>query len=72
MEALKDDLEELNATFEEEMESVRDTHDQATPENIDLETVTIRPRKTELSVKQVSLVWTPWKIDSTGIAEPLY
>lgn len=72
MEALKDDLEELNATFEEEMETVRDTHDQATPDNIDLETVTIRPRKTELSVKQVSLVWTPWKIDSSGIAEPLY
>jgi hypothetical protein len=44
---------------------------QFSPENLALEAIEIPPRKTDIKVKQVSLVWIPWQIDADGIATPL-
>ena len=30
----------------------------------------IRPRKSDVSVDELKLVWCPWRVDATGIAEP--
>ena len=38
---------------------------------LDIEKTVIRPRKTDLSIDQLLLVWEPWAIDANGIAEPL-
>jgi hypothetical protein len=32
----------------------------------------IRPRKADLAVERVALVWTPWRVGQDGIAEPVY
>jgi hypothetical protein len=42
------------------------------PEDIILREVKIRPRKTDISVNEPALVWTPWKVSRDGIAEPLF
>ena len=30
----------------------------------------VRPRKTDLSIERIVLVWTPWRVGPDGIAEP--
>ena len=32
----------------------------------------LAPKKTDISVKEFGVVWLPWKVDSTGIADPLF
>ncbi len=62
---LEDLEQELKTEIEEAEVSLR-------PSDFALEALPIRPRKMDLEVKQVSLVWLPWRIDAEGIAEPGY
>jgi hypothetical protein len=62
-------LEELEAEFDEEASQIED---QMRIENLELEPLTLAPKKTDIAVTQVSLVWTPWVVDRNGIAEPAY
>ena len=58
-------LEALSAQFEEEAAQLADKLDVAeTP----LTAIEIPPRKTDLDVVHFGLVWTPWFIDSAGVA----
>jgi hypothetical protein len=41
-------------------------------DHFELESIPLRPKKADLSVAKVVLAWTPWQIDATGIAEPLF
>lgn len=41
-------------------------------DRIELETTEIPPRKSDLKTRDVAVVWTPWQVDSSGIATPLY
>jgi ElaB/YqjD/DUF883 family membrane-anchored ribosome-binding protein len=66
-EALQQELEELEAEFEERLEAVRDRVDES---QVVCEELPIRPRKSDLAVEQVALVWTPWRVGADGIAEP--
>jgi hypothetical protein len=68
-EGLLDELEELNADFEEATESLRERLD---ADNLEIEETPIRPRKSDLTIERVSLVWTPWIVDSAGIAEKAF
>jgi len=68
-ESLLDELEKLNAEFEDATESLRESLD---ADSLEVEAQPIRPRKSDLTVEQVSLVWTPWIVDSAGIAEKAY
>jgi hypothetical protein len=56
VEALIETLEELNATFQAEIEAIADRLD-ATGE--ELETIALRPRKTDVEVHLVGLAWRP-------------
>ena len=38
----------------------------------DVESLEFEPRKSDIQVQAISVVWTPWQVDSTGIAEPLF
>jgi hypothetical protein len=40
------------------------------PEELELEEFLIHPRKSDISVSPLALVWMPWKVDSMGLAEP--
>jgi hypothetical protein len=64
---LEEQLRELEAEFEDRLEAVRDRQAEEDPA---FEELPIRPRKSDLSVERVALVWTPWRVDATGIAEP--
>jgi hypothetical protein len=42
------------------------------PEAVKLEPLPIRPRKADITVEQVVLAWTPWKVGTVGGPEPAY
>ncbi len=42
------------------------------PDSIPLERVEISPRKSDIDVKKVILVWIPWQVDPRGQRKPLY
>jgi len=67
VEGLRHKLAELEAEFEEAVEQVRTETDDAALER---EEIAIRPRKSDLSVDRVTLVWRPWRVSDDGIAEP--
>jgi len=65
VEAIQHALNDLNARFEAEVNAAQA---KLSPENEQLETVAVVPRKSNINVKLVSLVWAPyWK---TGSSEP--
>jgi hypothetical protein len=41
-------------------------------DRIELKPIEIPPRKSDLKTKDVVLLWTPWQVDSSGIATPLF
>jgi hypothetical protein len=67
VEALQQQLQELEREFEERLEGVRD---QADDSEVVCQELAIRPRKADLVVERVALVWTPWRVGADGIAEP--
>jgi hypothetical protein len=58
VETYKQDLAELNEQFKEELDTLAAQSD---PNTEDLEIITLRPKKTDISVQLVSLVWVPYR-----------
>jgi phage host-nuclease inhibitor protein Gam len=69
VESLQEQLEALEEEFTREAETLRE---ELSADGLELTEVPIRPRKSDLSVDQVALVWTPWIVDASGIAEPAF
>lgn len=69
LEHLKAELDELNAEVEAEVERVASEYD---PQSIVLEAVEISPRKSDLQIAPVAVVWCPWKVDANGFGEPAW
>jgi hypothetical protein len=69
LEELRRKLEEVEAEFEEATEDLRERLD---PEVIEVEERALKPRKSDIEVDSVVLVWTPWVVSSDGIAEPAF
>jgi hypothetical protein len=42
------------------------------PENLQLERLELKPRKADVQIDRVALVWLLWRVDSAGQAEPVY
>jgi hypothetical protein len=69
LEVLERKYAELGAKFREEVGQL----DAALrPEALTLERLPIRPRKADITVEQVVLAWTPWKVGAHGRPEPAY
>jgi hypothetical protein len=66
-EALRQQLEQLEAEFEEQLAAVRE---RLGGEELVYQELPVRPRKSDLAVERVALVWTPWRVGAEGIAEP--
>lgn len=66
---LLEDREELEDALRDDLEALDEEYD---TDRIELEAVEIPPRKSDLKVEDAVIVWTPWQIDSSGIASPLY
>ncbi|WP_182866730.1 ATP-binding protein [Rhodopirellula sp. JC639] len=70
--ALKDlhgDIKDLEDELEQEIEELAKACD---IDKIELDTTEIPPRKSDLKTQDVFILWTPWQVDSTGIATPLF
>ena len=69
LEVLEGKYAELAAKFREEVEQL----DAALrPEALTLDRLPIRPKKADITVEQVVLAWTPWKVGAHGRPEPAY
>jgi hypothetical protein len=42
------------------------------PQRVSLDRIDLKPRKADIEVDSVSLVWLPWRIDPQGHGEPVY
>ncbi len=69
LEMLQEDREELKDALDEDLDALKDEYD---VDNIELEATEIPPRKSDLKVETPMIVWTPWQVDSSGIASTLY
>jgi hypothetical protein len=67
VEALRQQLTDLNAEFEADRLETR-----IDPQVEQLETVTIRPKKTNISVQLVALAWAPFWQDAQGTLTPAW
>ena len=62
-------LEDLSVELDDE---IREIEDELDIDNLELDEDEIRPRKSDLSISEVMLVWAPWMVDKNGIAEPAF
>jgi hypothetical protein len=67
VEALQQQLADLSAQFEAETTKLQTG---LAPDSLALEEVQIKPKKTDISVSQVCLVWQPWIVRMDGAVEP--
>jgi len=66
-------IQEKLAMLEEEFQSeLADLREEFQPEELELQEILIRPRKTDIFVQDLTLVWIPWKISQDGFAEPAF
>lgn len=66
---LKAELEKLDKELAEEVKSVEAEYD---VDNLEFEPLEVRPRKSDTEVGKITLVWTPWRMDASGLAEPMF
>jgi hypothetical protein len=69
LEVITQRLAAMNAQIEQETAALQGQFD---PENAEITKTSIHPRKSDITVGQVALLWTPWKTGSDGMAEPAY
>jgi multidrug resistance efflux pump len=69
VEHLQHDLDALEEQFNQEVQALEEKFD---VEKLEFEELSVRPRKSDIEIADVALVWTPWRVDASGIAEPLY
>ncbi|MCO8121574.1 ATP-binding protein [Stieleria sp. TO1_6] len=69
LDLLQDDMRELEDDLKDDLKQLYNDCD---IDQIKLETTEIPPRKSDLKSDDCVVVWTPWQVDSTGIASPLY
>ena len=66
---LQQKLTDLEEQFDEEVEQIEEN---IRADEMELEPLEIRPRKSDIVIERVALVWRPWSIDSNGIASPAF
>jgi len=65
-EQIEEKISKLEAEFQEEMAQIE--HKSAA-DQLPVEEVPVQPRKADIAVGTVCLLWTPWHVSSDGIAE---
>ena len=62
--------ENLKAIEEELAAEIAALEDDLDPRNLELTAKTIAPRKSDIDVTSIAVLWRPWSVDPSGIAEP--
>ncbi len=68
LEVQQEKLLEMEREFEQDAEAIRDDTD---PSTLEIKKVDIRPRKSDITIDRMALVWTPWRVGPDGVATPL-
>ena len=68
VEAVQQRLADLDTEFQAETEKIQAALDAAA---LSLEEITLQPKKSDITISQVALVWTPWAVSTDGEATPL-
>lgn len=66
---LETQLQELEAELKAETEQLQAKFQ---PDAIEISEQAIRPRKSDIQVERLFLLWLPWELDSTGLASPCF
>ena len=69
VETLQRQLKELEDEFERDVQTLSAASDVS---SLELESLEVRPRKSDIQLDPLQLVWTPWRINSDGMVEPLF
>jgi hypothetical protein len=67
--ALEDQLADLEDRFREELDALKDRVD---PARFELTTKSVKPKKTNISVRTLALAWVPYWQTPKGAAEPAF
>ena len=70
LEVLRQQYAELEARFQAEVDRAR--RPALRPEAAELKPMPLRPRKADITIEQVVLAWTPWKVGASGKPEAAY
>jgi hypothetical protein len=68
LEALQEQLHELERQFQEDATRLQDL-DEGSFEIVEKQ---IRPRKSDITVRRVALAWLPYWVDATGVSTPAF
>lgn len=66
---LREQLDELSAAFDKEAEAQRESLD---PDRLEVQPLTVAPRKGDIRIERLTLVWLPWRLGADGTAQALY
>ena len=69
LEELQTKYEDMEADFDEQVEEL---NEKLSVENLEFEELVVTPRKSDIDIEDFSICWLPWRIDSSGIAEPAW
>jgi hypothetical protein len=69
LEAEREKLAEMGRELEE---SLRELQGEIAIDESMLHEVVIAPSKSDIAVDSLRLVWTPWRVDKSGVAEPCF
>ncbi len=65
-------LDEKKSLEAEREKSLAELDAKFQPDQLPLETLVLKPRKSDIDVDRVSLVWLPYRIDGDGRGEPVF
>lgn len=68
LETLQQQYQELEQQFQDD---VNDIEAKLNAQTLELETIEIPSRKSDIRMKRLALIWIPWQVDEMGIATPL-
>ena len=63
------DLKAMEEELEQAVEDVKDTWDE---DGLTLDAAPVKPRKSDIAVDELALIWTPWISDPSGDVQPAF
>ena len=69
LEELKTKFQELEQAFADDVANMKD---KLSVDNLGYDELKLAPRKSDISVEDFGICWLPWRVDSSGIAKPIY
>jgi phage host-nuclease inhibitor protein Gam len=67
--ALQREVEDLEKEFEQRAAEVQASH---AIDAIEVESSAVAPRKSDISIERIALLWCPWRVGADGRSEPLF